>query len=794
MVRKTKICAIGPSILAYDVYVDDQPAPTCGRTLYSGDIHVWKSPNGCEVGISIYCGVGWISWDPSAVTGIRLTDRFAYPAPCPRQGLRYLEAASDVEHAVREYLPDLEALCQLIIDDTTRMDMDISIDSNPDSIVSHKVREAHTRRTRQTQSAIEDDDDGTILDHHSDGPHRGAGVRGILNTGKKRRIDDTQRDSMARTEQGIQTDLAFYSEEDVGRLTCEIQSRRAVEQDLRIKLDEACHNHEDTLQNLCSVRRAHRKTERENDNLLQMVARAERESIMLTAAIDATRTTSELLVRVREMFVPRILLTPHPIAVAVIVTKMFLHNVPFAVSMHCGHSICLQCGLSHWLRRIIRGTMDTIGLETTLCPICREPFPPVSRDPQTGGRLMACMPFRRNVQTDEMISQLFDDISAAMRELHAVLPHDPVVADWKSKYGRDDGEEWTRYQAESRQSANRWALFTTEVWPAETVHGIRAMGHVLDDAFHTYFFHAMPEDSACELLRRNAAIMQSIRDMVLVEGLGLVAENTTSTSMFSAMSDFLQALQAESDRHVRNAAGRNTEQWRHMYPTDLSGYCVLDDAQIAKLGKYHLEELIQRTAHQTTAGVEHEIPAMVMQGLQMRRSTSDDESLDIDWGPSSQMTQPATLPPWETGQVDAGVGMQERRYSWTGFRDAILERHAERAFVKFTQIPALLQIIWDAYWEALQHHDPAATQVANVIECTILQDCVRAPTQVQIRAMIDAIRVAASLNIYAYTAQKIYNVSHLCLSMRMVPSQRLEEFYRGALLDEWIRERTENRT
>ncbi|KAG6370693.1 hypothetical protein JVT61DRAFT_11075 [Boletus reticuloceps] len=261
----------------------------------------------------------------------------------------------------------------------------------------------------------------------------------------------------------MQTDLTFYSEDDIGRLKYEIECHRTVELDLRMQLDEAYHNHNDMLEKLCNVRQANIKMERGNDDLLRMVARAERESVILTNAIEATRTTSELLVRVREM-------------------------QAFTILIHCGHSVCLQCGLSHWLRHIMTGTMhvEMLDLKAVLCPICRAPFPPLLRDPITNEHVMSYMPFCCNVQTDELTSQLFEDLSVAMRELHAALPHDPVVTEWTGKYGRDGGAEWTRYHTKSGQYANTWTFFTTLVWPAESLYGIRTVGHVLDDEFHIY--------------------------------------------------------------------------------------------------------------------------------------------------------------------------------------------------------------------------------------------------------------------------------------------------------------------
>lgn len=59
------------------------------------------------------------------------------------------------------------------------------------------------------------------------------------------------------------------------------------------------------------------------------------------------------------------------------------------------------------------------------------------------------MPFVRNVQTDQTISRLFEDLQTAIKELQVDLPHDPTVMRWVTMFGRDTGDEWTRYQAQS---------------------------------------------------------------------------------------------------------------------------------------------------------------------------------------------------------------------------------------------------------------------------------------------------------------------------------------------------------
>ena len=118
-----------------------------------------------------------------------------------------------------------------------------------------------------------------------------------------------------------------------------------------------------------------------------------------------------------------------------------------------------------------------------------------------------------------------------------------------------------------------------------------------------------------------------------------------------------------------------------------------------------------------------------------------------------------------------------------------MTRHVGTRCAKFIQMPALLRIVWDAYWEALERRTPTGTQVVNAIEGMIRLECVKPPTQLQIHSMIDAIGMTDDLKMYSDAACRMYDVGHLFFNMRMVPSSSLQEFYNGTLLNEWIQTR-----
>lgn len=128
----------------------------------------------------------------------------------------------------------------------------------------------------------------------------------------------------------------------------------------------------------------------------------------------------------------------------------------FAVSTHCGHSLCLQCALDYWFQAVTVPPRinSRLQLREVICPVCRKQYPVPVFDPAPRHnpgrtreiRVASTMPYIRNVSLGELISSLYDDIHMLLEELRAILPHDPQVLDWTNMFDRQHGTECRRYQ------------------------------------------------------------------------------------------------------------------------------------------------------------------------------------------------------------------------------------------------------------------------------------------------------------------------------------------------------------
>ena len=169
------------------------------------------------------------------------------------------------------------------------------------------------------------------------------------------------------------------------------------------------------------------------------------------------------------------------------------------------------------------------------------------------------------------------------------------------------------------------------------------------------------------------------------------------------------------------------------------------------------------------------------------------------------------IPPWQLAQTNPDIEGRltfmladvpnlidwlyesEKRYTWTSLRAAILQQGVQRAVVKFLQMPALLRIIWDAYLEAMERSTPASNRLSTDIEYLVRMEFVRPPTQVQIRSVIEKIDGVDGLGMYSKAAKRLYELANLNFVMRMVPSNSLEGFYHGSLMDAWVAQRMAER-
>ena len=129
----------------------------------------------------------------------------------------------------------------------------------------------------------------------------------------------------------------------------------------------------------------------------------------------------------------------------------------------------------------------------------------------------------------------------------------------------------------------------------------------------------------------------------------------------------------------------------------------------------------------------------------------------------------------------------EKEYRWKSARDAILGLTEEHAPIRFERMPALLRIVWDAHWEAIERATPGSIRFAIYVQIKMeVENAERAPCLTKLRHMVDALEKVETLGMYWRHAERLYGLGVQGLLARMVPSERLEEFYDGRLFDEWV--------
>ncbi|KAF8435845.1 hypothetical protein L210DRAFT_986258 [Boletus edulis BED1] len=289
---------------------------------------------------------------------------------------------------------------------------------------------------------------------------------------------------------------------------------------------------------------------------------------------------------------------------------------------------------------------------------------------------------------------------------------------------------------------------------------------------------------AKRLATENALIMKHIKDLVMTEGLGRIKGiGGTTLHMHNTLLDFLHELQAESERQIGWVCPTFTEsrclaRWRDSNVMDLSAYDIVTVTHPAlPSGSIAID------------GLEH---------VDVNDNENDSEMTDITWPPSSPfagrregypttqdpLANEETKTPWEIHQENE---TEEKEYTWKSVRDAILELTEEHTTIRFRRMPALIRIIWDAHWEAMERASPASTRFAIYVQIKMeIESADRAPCLMKLRHIIDAMGKVDTLGVYSAHAERLYGLGEQRLLAAMVPSERLEDFYNGRLLDEWV--------
>ncbi|KAG6369563.1 hypothetical protein JVT61DRAFT_14271 [Boletus reticuloceps] len=200
----------------------------------------------------------------------------------------------------------------------------------------------------------------------------------------------------------------------------------------------------------------------------------------------------------------------------------------------------------------------------------------------------------------------------------------------------------------------------------------------------------------------------------MVESLGLIGESGISSAMHAALSDFLQALIRESERHTDEMlqdTDRNLrwpDRWHDRNVMDLSEYEIIHPP-------LDMDEGVENQSMHTESSTR--FPENVEpEDIAMGDRASDEEVVYTEWSLSSPPTQyhegipnvQTPITPWQIHAVDE-IPAQE--YTWKAVREAILRRREERMLVRFQRMPGLIRVIWDAHWEAHQHGSPACTRL-----------------------------------------------------------------------------------
>lgn len=113
-----------------------------------------------------------------------------------------------------------------------------------------------------------------------------------------------------------------------------------------------------------------------------------------------------------------------------------------AVSTQCGHTFCVQCAVSHWVRGVTSPPRfnDQLALQQTQCPVCRGQHPEVRIVRDASGYLARsrdCVPFHRNIKQDTDVESLLNVLKNSIRRLVEIVPDDINVQKWSEAYCGD---------------------------------------------------------------------------------------------------------------------------------------------------------------------------------------------------------------------------------------------------------------------------------------------------------------------------------------------------------------------
>jgi len=108
--------------------------------------------------------------------------------------------------------------------------------------------------------------------------------------------------------------------------------------------------------------------------------------------------------------------------------------------------MCAECAIRTWLHKVIKPYCQQgcqLSLTRATCPMCHTPYPRV-HSILILGRLqwaLSCAPFIREVQQDQMVSDMLQRLSEAVQELSNAAPRDKDAEELRLKYGGEAGAE-----------------------------------------------------------------------------------------------------------------------------------------------------------------------------------------------------------------------------------------------------------------------------------------------------------------------------------------------------------------
>ncbi|KAG6369019.1 hypothetical protein JVT61DRAFT_2565 [Boletus reticuloceps] len=113
----------------------------------------------------------------------------------------------------------------------------------------------------------------------------------------------------------------------------------------------------------------------------------------------------------------------------------------------------------------------------------------------------------------------------------------------------------------------------------------------------------------------------------------------------------------------------------------------------------------------------------------------------------------------KTWEIHWSNAAEEKEYKWKSVRDAILELTDEHTTIRFRRMPALIRIIWDAHWEAIERAAPASTRFAIYVQIKMeIENADGAPCLTKLRHMIDAMGKVDILGMYSAHAERLYGL------------------------------------